>query len=495
MKNTLYCCCVANPWLDVIKDLEKEGLKAKYYIGWENEISDIKNSGISKDIFIQSVEDLWNGKGFPKDIDYEKYGVNNELLDRFAKEQVLALKMMDRLDPTRHNFALLDRQNYFYRLLRYWLGVIDTYQIDFIIFSVIPHRVFDFALYIVAKYKDITTIMFQMTPFEGYAYVLDDIYSIPNYIKESEGSRNTEYYEKIEEKLSRIYNESYDKVEPKYMKDIGSIRKTSLIDRLNSFLANRVLKLLSPINSYHIEYEKTPESSNVLYIYYLYLKIRRVLFLKKLQQEYEAVCDNKLPKKYIFFALHYQPEETTNPSGEWWENQYFTLMNLLKLFPKEYKIVVKEHKAQFDTEQEGATGRTISYYKQMIELSLDRVQFVSTNTDPFILIENALATVTITGTIGWESAVRGTPSIIFGRSWYEGMEGVFRVYDSNELQKIIYKLLDGYTISYEKIKSFHKNLSRYLFEAHFYKGFGEEVSNKRSVDEIVRAIKEYMNGY
>ena len=52
---------------------------------------------------------------------------------------------------------------------------------------------------------------------------------------------------------------------------------------------------------------------------------------------------------------------------------------------------------------------------------------VSADTDSFTLIDGAITAVTISGTIGWESIIRGTQAIIFGRAWYEGMPYVFEV--------------------------------------------------------------------
>jgi len=497
-KNALYCCCLREPWLDVIKDLETDGIEPKYFIGWKDDNIGIVKSSL-KNCFYHSVEDLWHGIGFPNN---KVAPIDMKLLEEFAKEQILALKMMDRLDPDRHSFVLSDRQNYFYRLLGHWLYVIEKYEIDIIIYSVIPHRVFDFVLYIAAKMKNIPTIMFQMSIFDGYIFLIDNIWTIPkNMIDDVNNTDNIQnysknIYEEILPYIEKVKYDKYDEAKPSYMKNIEVKDKSSNYHhRILTFIKDRLLKILDEVNSYHVQYENIPEKSKITYIHYKWLQYKTKKYLRFMENHYKNIIDEiKKNEKYVFVALHYQPEETTNPSGGLWENQFLMLLILDSILPKDITIIVKEHKVQFNINEEGATARTVNYYKQILDIS-NRIKFVSVDANPFELIDNALITITITGTIAWESAIRGTPAIVFGRVWYEGMPGIMRVSNNEEFEKAIKLFLDSnYKIDYNKILIYHKKLTKYLIKAKFYKQDNiESISIEESAKQLSNIIRNYYN--
>ena len=42
--NTIFCCCIADPWLQVVKKLNYElNIVPKYFIGWNDGSEQIKN--------------------------------------------------------------------------------------------------------------------------------------------------------------------------------------------------------------------------------------------------------------------------------------------------------------------------------------------------------------------------------------------------------------------------------------------------------------------
>ena len=107
---------------------------------------------------------------------------------------------------------------------------------------------------------------------------------------------------------------------------------------------------------------------------------------QKLENSYNSLITKNLNQKYI--ALHYQPEETTTPTGGIFTNQEL-IVNLLDSFlEKDIAIVVKEHKSQFYI-YSGATGRSPNFYKNILNIS-SRVKFVDANSDPFELIDRAI---------------------------------------------------------------------------------------------------------
>jgi hypothetical protein len=86
--------------------------------------------------------------------------------------------------------------------------------------------------------------------------------------------------------------------------------------------------------------------------------------------------------------------------------------------------------------------------------STPKVRLVPLTYSSFNLIDHAQATATVSGTVGWESAVRGKPTLLFGHSWYEDCKGIFVTHTVEDCRKAIRKIINGYTIDMDEVKCF-----------------------------------------
>ena len=67
---------------------------------------------------------------------------------------------------------------------------------------------------------------------------------------------------------------------------------------------------------------------------------------RRLKKTYDRLCsDPDLSQPYIYVALHYQPEQTTSPSGGVYVHQDLMVGLLASHLPSGWKIYVKEHEA------------------------------------------------------------------------------------------------------------------------------------------------------
>ena len=494
--NALYTCCIETPWLDVSEKLYDElNIIPSYFIGWDD--GSIKIQEKYKDCFFQVIEDAWEGNGFPE-LDYE-YPIDEKLLKSISFEQNIAIKMMDRLDLDRYSFNFSDRQSFFFYLLKKWLVILDKYEIDIIISPSIPHRVFDYILYIAAKLKNIEFIMFQMTPFFDSSFIIDDIDTTTKYLKDTIQKQDKLFHirEDIKIRIEQVTRE-YSGAIPDYMKAQSQMLKNNNV--LNK-LAKRIRTLVSKPNilfekntTYHVSQDSMPYEDKEPKYRFLLKKYKNKIFLKNLQDSYNSIVTNDYKNKYVFVALHYQPEETSTPTGGSFTEQEL-IINLLDSFlDKDIDIVVKEHKTQFHPNYEGATGRSSSFYKNILKNS-NRVKFVSVESDPFKLIDNAIATVTISGTIGWESVIRGTPTLVFGRAWYEDMIGVYKIKSIEDLRKNWLSIQeDKNNIKNEDIYAYHAKLQEFFIDAPHYKAFQNKSnrSKEENIDNIFNGIKNHL---
>ena len=114
--------------------------------------------------------------------------------------------------------------------------------------------------------------------------------------------------------------------------------------------------------------------------------------------------------------------------------------------------------------------------------------------DSFTLMTNAIAVSTVTGTVGWEAAVRKKPVVIFGLVWYERMKGVLRVID-DQTASGIYEFIMNYKYNEQNILSYLYTFSQHSILAYHYKGYNKKVSYSKemSANNIKESIVSLLN--
>lgn len=514
--NVIYSCCVADPFLNVAKTLEKdENLKPVYWIG------DIASVGVaSKDeenirktfpnVPFQRYFDAWRGV-FPDEIEKKAATsyVDVDFLRQFSSEELQALSMMDRLDYDRHSFIYMERERYYISLVKKWLTCIEFYKPDLVISAVNPHRVFDYVLYLVCKYKKIRFISFQWSIEAGRIYpvdyfsdkdvlkrLLDEDYQI-NLKKDS---NNFDLPEDIKRNYLRM-SADYKTARPKYMAahDIDDKNNQNMFFLMKRFMtAHKIFgkhSVLKEGQSQTIyKNEKYPLEHSRFSLWEWYKKRKETFKYNKYLHDYycSLTSDVSLESTFIVFFLHYQPEETTSPNGDIFANQYLCIETLLKNTPEDVLIYVKEHPNQFMSHMQGHTKRIKEFYDDLIKNP--RVQLVPFEKDSFSLMTNALAVSTVTGTVGWEAAVRKKPVIIFGLIWYERMKGVLRVTDDATAAHI-YEFICNYKYDEHAILAYLYTFSQHSILAYHYKGYKETTgySQEMSVANLCQSLKSLIS--
>ena len=492
-KNIIFICCIAKPWIKVMDKLTLHGLTPRYVVHWRDESELYQNANFT-DCFFQTVEDAWAGKGFP--VDTRTTALDEEQLKSIAWYESQALIMMNRLDPTEVKMNTASRQYYFRDLVGYWLSIIKEKNIELVVSPSIPHRVFDYALYVACKIESLDYLSFQLTPFGSNSVMISDIEAMPQI--------NADYQRGLlvpsAQVLSRVNKilEDYQVAIPDYMKAHAKNNKSILkpLKKIYSSLYRNIeernfYKIKQP-NTYWVTDGYLPYEKQMGWLEYIYVKFKHAFKVKKLEKSYSKIVTKTLDKStpYVFVALHYQPEETTCPTGGSYADQILMIQLLNEVLPSNVNIIVKEHKSQFYRDQEGSAGRSQLYYSRISSIA-QRIYFDSVDSDPFALIDDAIATVTVSGTIGWESAIRGTPTLNFGRAWYEGMPRAFRIKSKLDLETVFPKLclLKNKNLHGE-ILHFHKLLEDSFIKATHYKSFiGKgDVSMDESVQNLTDGL-------
>ncbi len=160
-----------------------------------------------------------------------------------------------------------------------------------------------------------------------------------------------------------------------------------------------------------------------------------------------------IPERSVFYALHYQPEQSTLAQGIWHVNQVALVENLSKSLPLGYTLVVKEHPW-------GRGNRPRWQYDHMA--GFHNVIFCDAPAKE--IIQRVDAVVAVSGTVAMEALVFDKPTVILGRNFFEFSDLFYRVRDIQDLPDTLARILiDGdYSRQTDREERLHRFLMAYL---------------------------------
>lgn len=419
------------------KQIEIISKLVKYYkLGYLLHICDPKYS-YCPDIDSVVVENLSfdaAGKGnYPLD---NGEPLDEVIIEKMAIYEPTVVKMMDRLEYyAKREYSYDERKRLYFNHLRYWNNLIKTKKIDIYIGTNIPHEVYDYVIYGLAKIYNIPTYFFLQSQINNLVHPMSDweanCNTIPNEFLRLKAEKGQVLFDSIVEKEWKLQNCN---VSPFYM------TKVPFAKLFKHFFHYKNLKKY--IHPYY-------------YKWYFLKDVKRNYANHKLRKAYNKISVSPtFSSKYVYLALHYQPEMTTCPIGGVYVDQYLIVELLDKYLPDDVSIYIKEHPKQ------EIASRSFNYYSQILK-NKKRVFFVPLKTSTFDLIHNSLAVATVTGTVGWEALFRNKPVMLFGHNFFQYAPGVFMIKSNDDCVKAIESIIN----------------SRYLIDKNDLKLFIQAVSN------------------
>lgn len=144
----------------------------------------------------------------------------------------------------------------------------------------------------------------------------------------------------------------------------------------------------------------------------------------------QTVSLDDLPKKFVFYAMHFQPEQSTLAQGIYYSNQIALIENISKALPLGYTLVVKEHPV-------GRGRRPVWQYKHIA--GLPNVELCDALGKE--IIRRSSAVMTITGTVAIEGLALGKPVIVFGKSFYSYCDLIESINSYEQLHGVLHDTL------------------------------------------------------
>ncbi|HOY37856.1 MAG TPA: hypothetical protein PLK75_01020 [Bacteroidales bacterium] len=505
----IYNTCVSDPFLKVAIQLcEKYNIEPIYWIGYHNDASEQDVQITFPDIIYHRYYDAWTGilpektRHFadetPEDIDF---------INSHCFEEINALSIMDRMDPDRFSFPFAERQMLYRKYIRYWTGFIKSKKPDVLISAIYPHRIYDYPLYALCRHFGIKIISFYPVSIPSRIIPINSIDNFGTKIKEkyreliSSPNADLSLSKDIEGYFQKLRG-AYDTASPYYIKiNANRDKQTSNVfkaawvflknpkfyNEKNTKILFHGIELLFKQKNKDVE-----DSKRYPFIAYMRILLKKRLMQKRLRKFYDSIAQKPdLTQKYIYFAMHYQPEASTTPIGGVFTEQLMAIRQLSAAIPDNWKIYVKENFYQFVNYSHGHLGRIKKHYTDA--LSIPKVVLVPTSIPSFELADNAMAVSTITGTVGIESVVRGKPVIVFGLTWVEDFDGVLKITSNKDAERIM-PFIQSFVHDEHKVNCYIKAFDMASVYAYHYPGkklrfnMDEELCVKNLIESIAMQV-------
>lgn len=362
--------------------------------------------------------------------------LSKETLIEYLELESLYLSITDRLSF--YPKTVIERKKRYNEVLLYWKSFLESQKITHVFFPRVPHLGYGNVIYYIAKKLGIKVLLLRETIFDDKSLLTEgynDFKKVPiSYLK-------NETVISLKKKLLSLSDSTLEK-QSNLMKwnatdNATALSKNSsiLLGFINSTTITGVAEMIqNPFKRFiGTPVFMEPPTSWLHYYWMIFLYFLR--YQKSLARYKKLAQSVNLKKKYVYLALHYQPERTTMPEGDVFENQLLMIDIISKSLPKGWLLYVKEHPFQYTrTDIRKMNFRNPSYYDKMLQYS--NLKLVSWDTNSRDLILNCQAAVTLTGSTGWESLLAHKPVLTFSASaWYSPCRSCYIVTSQEECRK------------------------------------------------------------
>lgn len=381
--------------------------------------------------------------------EYDTYtqncGIDHACYDFVFQQHVYFVSVYSRFDEDSPYYAeythFLHQFNLFYT---FFYALLNKQEINFCLFSDVPHEGPDIVIYYLAKYFSIPTLILSQSIFEKFFFMLDtdDYGEFPD--MNAGGNKYVSLPQSVYTDLGYMANVPEQKAKS-FIRSLlrGSLKPRRFFERLMTLqpICNRSQRYIENLFKYAVAPDYT--------------------------------------RPYIYFPLHLQPELTTSVLGGKFNDQILALELLSEMIPDSWVIYAKENPKQ------EASMRPDVFFKRLSLLK--NVQLVDSRENTFKLIEGAQFVSTISGTAGWEAIKGGKKVLIFGKAWYQNLPGVFRYNSKLQLVDIMQCQFSHEEFEVAANALFNK-MHDGVVSSEFYEFFAD-YDSQRNIAQVSDALK------
>lgn len=367
----------------------------------------------------------------------------------------------------RENDYQLDKY-YYYAGLSFWLSFFERHNVDFVISTTMKHGfIWDICCEIAEK-RGISS--FYINP-GGYNDMWYFSYKGIPYHSFSNKTSDVEYF---------MYSK-YDKTTLPKKNSKKNLCRRILYALGGNLLEDFCVRLIhwdwTPMSVWKYKYKATWLDK---FIGNCHLN-NTERYLKKKSKHNNYV----LNVSYIFYALHFEPEATIQVRTVL-ESQLVVIKLLSEAAPQGWKVLVKEHPAQFRHNNDEGYGFMIEtprfknkkFYDKLLEMS--NVEIVDWRIPSNEMIKHSKAVASITGTVCWEGVLAKKPVLMFSDiDPLAHASEVFNIHSYGECASALKKIYKGFVPKYKDVGEI---VHEYYFKGEFMADNIYELLKERCLD-------------
>ncbi|MGW8121969.1 capsular polysaccharide export protein, LipB/KpsS family [Roseivirga echinicomitans] len=352
------------------------------------------------------------------------------------------------------------------KLIAYCKDIIAKTKPDLVVFNVTPHDPVAYAIYALCLAENIDTLIYLRSWTFSGIQVYRRIGEPNELLLNTPGQLDSELKQIVDERLAEFIKEAPSFVK-KFKTSHGSVYK-------------RLTKAFLDKNKPSIKRVQAQLSNEKDRVYYN--------GLCKIRNEGDLI---KIEKRIIYFALHFQPEQTTMPSGDIFAQQWLVIEWLQREMGDDYVILVKEHPSQFLLPHK-PPSRSKELYDALDSIPMNRVLLVSGELESRRIIKQASIIATITGTVGYEGVLQKKPVLVFGDSPTIGIHGVTKINSIADLKAFFTSASAKQELDYKLVHQSVYNIlsSKYFI---FYNTELSKVTREKDIDTKLMMLRRYMD--
>ena len=397
--------------------------------------------------------------------------LSKQIIEDFTECENLFLSISDRLSF--FPLSVRERKYLYYELLLYWHSFFKRNSIDRLLFYGSPHMAWTIVVYYVAQKQNIPIRYISKTLINNrimIAHGFRKLHKVPvEYLKnyQKDDIKNIIGKDLMDDVFrSSLLSQFSKEINQQALSDKEGIkeitkRKLKGVFHVKRWL-NLVWNLYCRIKDVFSSVPGIFKEASVRHAFYFnpHLKNLTVDFVTLLfKMKIFSLCryyNNHVTavnydSKFVFFALHYQPEATTLPLGGVFDNQLLAIKILSESIPEDWTICVKEHPRQFATksfsQKNTRKGRSLQRrhfrneedYRKLLQMK--NVRLIGLREDSAALIRKSVFAATITGSVAWESLLARKACMIFGNSWNSSCNSCYVVTSVEECKQAIQDIL------------------------------------------------------
>jgi hypothetical protein len=308
---------------------------------------------------------------------------------------------------------------------------INKYQVDTVIFMSLPHLAWDLITFQIAKLLGIRTIVFSQSLLPGYFFSAASHMDFGK-LDWSKLSHVSQPYQINKHKNQKHF---YMRDVTQWQGEYGQLTVSDSIDILWYICFKEPALLIDwPALKIFLKQlrsikQRFPSWRDPFSHYFLRRNLNYFLDIIRFERQ-----EIDWSQHYVYFPLQLQPEASTSALGGMYVDQALAIEHLSKILPESCKIYVKENPKQQSFMRHALFFHRLCRIKQVV--------IVPSYTDTNQLLDHAVFTATISGTVGWESICKGKNVVTFGSVWYNSFPGVFPFSFNLSFDQIRHNVID-----------------------------------------------------